>query len=209
MVSAGSNRIDLLQRVPTDLRRYLKYLYDLKTAYGSVLTFVQHERLHWSSAHPSGNPPFTTPSDYRILFNDWPYGIDPDVAHLVVWTKFQLEDDPAADDLTPKARAEIEDFVYKTFCDVEQGGLERDRVIWFKNWRSLKSVHALDHFHVMLYQAGKHFLARVTNRDRPMCEKMEDFEGQNEVWVAVGYQGIPEDKTKVTNTEDKNSTALR
>lgn len=36
--------------------------------------------------------------------------------HLVVWTKFELEDDPATDDLTPQARAEIDKYVDDTFC---------------------------------------------------------------------------------------------
>lgn len=35
--------------------------------------------------------------------------------HLVVWTKFELEDDPATDDLTPRARREIDDYVTRTF----------------------------------------------------------------------------------------------
>jgi hypothetical protein len=148
----------------------------LKKSYGSVLSFVQHERLQWSSDTPSGNPPFTDSSDYKILFNDWPYGIDEDVVHLVVWTKFHLEDDPATDDLTPKARAEIEEFVDRTFCDVANGGLEKERVIWFKNWMSLKSVHALEHFHVMLYRADKEFLDKITTGDRPMSEKLNDAE---------------------------------
>lgn len=54
--------------------------------------------------------------DIKILYNDWPYGVDEDIVHLVVWTKFDLEDDPATDDLTPKARKEIDDFVNETFC---------------------------------------------------------------------------------------------
>jgi Protein of unknown function (DUF3605) len=137
---------------------------------------VQRERLRWSSVSPSGKPPFTDPSDYKILFNDWPYGIDTDVVHLVVWTKFHLEDDPATDDLTPKARTEIDGFVDRTFCDVASGGLDKDRVIWFKNWRSLKSVHALEHFHVMLYRADKEFLTRITDGDTPMCEKPDDLD---------------------------------
>ena len=36
--------------------------------------------------------------------------------HLVIWTKFELEDDPATDDLTPEARAELDQYVDKTFC---------------------------------------------------------------------------------------------
>ena len=134
---------------------------------------MQDERLCWSSDTPSGNPSFTDSSDYRILFNDWPYGIDTDILHLVVWTKFHFEDDPATDDLTPKARVEIEEFVDRTFCNTTNGGLDKDRVIWFKNWRSLKSVHALEHFHVMLYGADRKFLEKITDGDRPMSEKLK------------------------------------
>jgi hypothetical protein len=144
--------------------------------YGSVLTFVQGERLRWPSLSPSGQPPFTDPSDFKILFNDWPYGTDPDVVHLVVWTKFDLEDDPATQDLAPKARAEIDEFVDRTFCRVADGGLEKDGVIWFRNWPSLKSFHALEHFHVMLYKADKEFLARITDGDTSMCEKLDRSE---------------------------------
>ena len=131
----ATNRIDLFQRVPTDLRRYLKYIYDLKRTYGSVLSFVQHERLHWASITPSEDPPFTNPSDHKILWNDWPYGIDTNISHICVWTKFLLEDDPTTDDLTPRAKAEIDRFVVGTFC--AEGGVPRDNVIWFKNWRSV------------------------------------------------------------------------
>jgi hypothetical protein len=34
----------------------------------------------------------------------------------VIWTKFDLKDDPATDDLTPEARKEIDDYVDRTFC---------------------------------------------------------------------------------------------
>lgn len=50
------------------------------------------------------------------MYNDWPYGVEHGIIHLVVWTKFVLEDDPATDDLTPQARKEIDDYVNKTFC---------------------------------------------------------------------------------------------
>lgn len=54
--------------------------------------------------------------DIRIIYNDWPYGVDKDIIHLVVWTKFELEDDPTTDDLTASARAAIESYVQDTFC---------------------------------------------------------------------------------------------
>ena len=53
--------------------------------------------------------------DIKILYNDWPYGIDKSIVHLVVWTKFVLEDDPETDDLTPKMRKDIDEYVARTF----------------------------------------------------------------------------------------------
>lgn len=55
--------------------------------------------------------------DIKILYNDWPYGVDEKIVHLVIWTKFELEDDPATDDLTDVARREIDVYVNKTFCE--------------------------------------------------------------------------------------------
>ena len=54
--------------------------------------------------------------DIKVLYNDWPYGLDEKIIHLVVWTKFDLEEDPATDDLTPKARKEVNDYVNENFC---------------------------------------------------------------------------------------------
>ncbi|KAF7509799.1 hypothetical protein GJ744_007494 [Endocarpon pusillum] len=165
------NRIDLFQRTPTDLIRYVEYVHYLKKTFGSVLHFIQHERLHWPSVQPSGQAPFENPTDYKILYNDWPYGIDLDIVHLVVWTKFELEDDVTTNDLSQESRATIDAFVQKTFCG--KNGVSRDSLIWFKNWKSLKSVHALEHFHVMLYKPDQEFLKRITGGDVAMSEKLK------------------------------------
>ena len=51
-----------------------------------------------------------------ILWNDWPYGIDKKIVHLVCWTKYGFEEDPKNGfDLTPKARKLIDEFVFTTF----------------------------------------------------------------------------------------------
>ncbi|KAI9890377.1 MAG: hypothetical protein M1814_004163 [Vezdaea aestivalis] len=165
-----SNRIDRFQRVPSDLRRYWEYNWNLKSQYGSVMNFVLQERLRWDRKDllPKGPAPFADSGDIKILYNDWPYGIDLKIVHLVVWTKFNLEDDPATDDLTAKARKEIEDFVESTFCSRMPLG----DVIWFKNWKSLKSVHAVEHFHVMLFDPPKAFIEEVTDHDIPLSEKI-------------------------------------
>lgn len=42
-----TNRIDRFQRLPTDLRKYLAYTWQIKVRYGSVMRFVVKERLRW------------------------------------------------------------------------------------------------------------------------------------------------------------------
>lgn len=109
------NRLDLFQRVPSDLRRYLAYNWKLKQEYGSVMNFVLSQRLGWTEPIVPRGRPFEFDEDIKVLWNDWPYGIDERIVHLVVWTKFDLEEDPTNGDLTDKARAEIDAFVDKFF----------------------------------------------------------------------------------------------
>lgn len=55
--------------------------------------------------------------DIKIIYNDWPYGIDKSIVHLCVWTKFPLdvdEEDPNGD-LTPEMRGKIDAYVERTF----------------------------------------------------------------------------------------------
>ncbi|KAH0543544.1 hypothetical protein FGG08_002105 [Glutinoglossum americanum] len=169
IIKAETNRIDLLRRAPIDLRRYLEYMAKLVRDYGSVMNFVLKERLQWTDLTPRGEAPFSDAADIKILYNDWPYGVDGKIVHLVVWTKFDLEDDPSTDDLTLKARKEINDFVNKTFC----ARADPENVIWFKNWRSLKSIHAVEHFHVMLFDPDMEFIREVTGNDMPMMAKLK------------------------------------
>ncbi|MCJ1281037.1 hypothetical protein MMC26_000355 [Xylographa opegraphella] len=162
-----TNRIDLFQRIPSDLRKYLAYNFKLKKEYGSVMDFVLKERLQWTDLTPSFSEPFSEPADIKILYNDWPYGVDEKIVHLVIWTKFDLEDDPVTDDLTPEARKYIDDYVNKTFCSK----VPSQNVIYFKNWSSLKSLHAIEHFHVMLYDPDPRFVQQITNGDIPLSAK--------------------------------------
>ena len=45
--------------------------------------------------------------------------------------------------------------------------------MWFHNWKNLKSVHAVEHFHVMVHDADKGFLQQITMGDTPMCEVID------------------------------------
>lgn len=111
------NRLDLFQRMPSQLRRYLAYNWKLKQEYGSVMQFIMSQRLGWKEPIQTEAAPFKAENDVKILWNDWPYGIDAKIVHLVVWTKFPLVDDPKTGNLTDEAREEINDFVDQTFCE--------------------------------------------------------------------------------------------
>ncbi|KAI1737320.1 hypothetical protein F4680DRAFT_218715 [Xylaria scruposa] len=162
------NRLELFQRVPSELRKYLEYTWKLKQEHGSVMNFILTQRLHWDLPITPKGDPFEREEDIKILWNDWPYGLDKRIVHLVVWTKFDLEEDPATGDLTEEARAEINAYVLKTFGS----RVPSDHYIWFKNWRSLKSVQAVEHFHIMLFDPNPAFIDEVTNGDVPLIRKV-------------------------------------
>lgn len=50
---------------------------------------------------------------------------------------------------------------------------DSDQVMWFKNWAALKSIHAVEHFHVMLFNPDPEFIREVTNGDVPQCDKAD------------------------------------
>lgn len=111
----ADNALDRFQRVPSELRRYLEYNWALRRDHGSVMNFVLAQRLQWEAPTRPRGRPFEYADDIKILSNDWPYGLDKRIVHLVVWTKFDLAEDPVTTDLTDAARKEIEDYVNATF----------------------------------------------------------------------------------------------
>ena len=86
----------------------------------------------------------------------------------MVWTKFELADDPDTGDLTAEARDAIETFVQRTFC----ARVAANQVVWFKNWKSLKSVHVVEHFHVMLHRPDMGFVHEITRGDVPLISRI-------------------------------------
>lgn len=124
-----------------------------KAEYGSMTNYLLQHRLPkaWGGLPftPASKTAFADPSDYRVLINDWPYGLTPDITHIVVWTRTLIPTDPDSGDVTPESRQLIRDFVQTYFVD-KLGSDAADRVMWFKNWVSLQSVRALEHIHVLV-----------------------------------------------------------
>jgi len=45
------------------------------------------------------------------------------------------------------------------------------KVIWFKNWSSLKSIHSIEHFHVMLHDPDSDSVREITNGDVAVSQR--------------------------------------
>lgn len=124
-----TSRLQDFRRWPSELRRYREFIWQLKHVWGSVLDYMLSERLHWKvPITPRSSTPFECEEDFKILFNDWPYGIDERIVHLVVWTKFELRDDA-------ETVAEIERFIEKTFSSkVAKDKVSDDSLKLVKVW---------------------------------------------------------------------------
>jgi Protein of unknown function (DUF3605) len=110
----GSNRLELFRRTPSNLRRYRQYVHSLKQNYGTINDYILSHVLGWTD-NGTTYPPFTNPDDIKILYNDWPYGFERSITHLVVWTKFDFPVDPATDEMTADAWNAIATFVDQVF----------------------------------------------------------------------------------------------
>lgn len=194
--------------------------------------------------------------DIKIIYNDWPYGIDKSIVHLCVWTKFPLdvdEKDPVrrfliclspflhwiwamrcismaertflfarsifypplfclkfgqcwfrdrhrmaiwrrrcgrrlinmwTRPLGRKSRLRMWAFSFLNptkrhffiwyFQLRESISLTSRKIIWFKNWAKLKSIHSMEHFHIMMKDPDVDFIKEITKGDRPASEQLSE-----------------------------------
>ncbi|EXJ54473.1 hypothetical protein A1O7_09813 [Cladophialophora yegresii CBS 114405] len=174
----AEHNLSVLKRWPSDLRRYMKWSAETKAAYGSVPNFVMKERLKWvplpsSKSGPKfevRNPvPFADPADYKILVNDWPYGLAPGIKHIIVWLKVRLGSEPTRGDMTPESRQQVEEFIQSKFMErVKDLPGEQEKVIWFKNWTALQSVPGMEHVHVLVRDVPDEIIGEWTGGDHPI-----------------------------------------
>jgi Protein of unknown function (DUF3605) len=180
----------------------MKWSSETKAKYGSVPNYVMQERLQWTplpSSTPESGPrfafenpiPFANPHDFKIMPNDWPYGmaagcaspgdevlcdtdLSPGIKHLIVWLKMRLDSEPTRGDMTPKSRQQIEDFVQHTFVDrVEDLPGPKDKIMWFKNWTTLQSVPGMEHLHILVRDVPDDIIKEWTGGESPKQEMPE------------------------------------
>lgn len=169
-----TNDLSALKRRPHDLRNYLrwKHYVEKTRTRGGVLEYLLSERLHWLNTTDSDGVSVVPPVDSRfmgcakedlkILRNDFPYAMRPGIVHVVVWTRTKIPLQESGD-ITPYARTLIERYVNETFVENPRLDIDRESVIWFKNWAALQSIPALEHFHVLLRNPNVKELERLYN----------------------------------------------
>ena len=125
-----------------------------------MTNFLVQKRLYWEplpsddeDAPPKfafENPvPFAARSDYRILLNDWPYGVTPDIKHICVWLKTPLPKDSVKGALTDEGTDMVNTFI-KNKIEQPLGIEGQDKLQWFRNYTILQSIRSVDHVHVLL-----------------------------------------------------------
>ncbi|KAK0101016.1 hypothetical protein ONS95_012996 [Cadophora gregata] len=170
--------LSILPRSPSILRRYMDWSQEIISNRSSTATFLLQSRLFWVDPEspqpldcpiqPKNPEPFADESDYKIIYNDWPYGLTDDITHLVVWMKTRLAVNEGGG-LTSESKSLVEDFVDRTFVQrMRNDGVSGDRVLYFKNLPKLQSVGAVEHFHVLLRGAKKCLLDEWTQCDVPI-----------------------------------------
>ncbi len=175
---SAENRLMDFRRYPSHLRKYIDWTIATKAKYdGNMMKYLCERRLKWTPRPEGGedrsmfeytNPiPFADPTDFKILYNDWPYGVTPDITHLVVWSKTPVTVKADTGEATAEAKELINAFVTKTFREpLAARGKGEDTVLWFKNWTTLQSMRAVEHFHVFLRNADADLLKQWTNGDQ-------------------------------------------
>ncbi|PFH61026.1 hypothetical protein XA68_18391 [Ophiocordyceps unilateralis] len=157
------NDLSALKRKPSDLDQYIKWTTDMKKQYGSITAFILANRLPSAWGQPPFSPqsqvPLNDAADYKVLLNDWPYGLEAGIKHLVVWSRTPIPTDAKTGDVTAESRALIQDFIDRYFVDSIGPGGEK-QVLWFKNWVALQSVRSLEHFHVLVRDVDEDLVAR-------------------------------------------------
>ena len=154
----SANRLEELKRWPSSLKAYLAWTAHTKAKYNSIMAYLLDQRLFWEPLedetgalrfHVRNPTPFADPADFKILRNDWTYGFESGIKHIVVWLKQRLPVDENGA-LSEEGRKMVDEFVKKEFRHKAGEEKEGDKVIWFKNTTNLQSVRSLEHVHVLV-----------------------------------------------------------
>jgi hypothetical protein len=108
--------------------------------------------------------PFENPNDYKVLFTEWPYGLEAGMKHIIVWMRHHLQ---ITEDgrLTPRARATVDAFVESHFKSKVQHlfSSPEDKIQWGRSWGKFQSVPGIEHFHLFVRDIPDEILKQWTS----------------------------------------------
>lgn len=157
----NTGQLDRLARDPECTRRYREHKRSLQGV--DVCTYVL-SRLQWSSEELDylNSCKFKADQDkidaalsersfYRITKNDFPYNFEPNVHHLVIWSKIVLplyKDDSNGATQDPQMHDRIEAFLKHNLQD--RLHVSKNDYCWFVNYSSLQSIKKISHIHLLI-----------------------------------------------------------
>ncbi|EJD52295.1 hypothetical protein AURDEDRAFT_111680 [Auricularia subglabra TFB-10046 SS5] len=105
-----SGDLGLLKRHPALQTRYDAWCDRVRALHGDLPTYLVRVRLAWAHLPP---PPLGlffsphTPADlWKVLPNDWPYSVPPEIEHSLVWSRVPITD-PALIPAHLRARIDV------------------------------------------------------------------------------------------------------
>lgn len=164
-----SYELQQLGRSIPQLKSYHDFKNKLKSKGINLTTNLVVNTLHWLPAdfdihRPAEDAvsviryedarPFCNSHDVCITLNDFPYYIKERTLHLLVWVKFPMPPDTNSDigDIDDETKKYIEKYINNTF--VEGLNVQRDRIIWWKNYTLIQSIKSIPHIHVLINLDG-------------------------------------------------------
>lgn len=159
----SKNELELFARSKSQIEKYHDFKKHLIGQGTTVFKHLVSNSLHWCDESEIAGLPdsqvtikrsdsglFENADDLKIIHNDFPYYLEDNITHLCVWSKQPIKSDPSSvlGDISPETRAVVEQYVCRKFVD--QLGIPRQDLVWFRNWEALQSVKEISHIHVLI-----------------------------------------------------------
>ncbi|CCD23475.1 GIG1 family protein NDAI_0B04410 [Naumovozyma dairenensis CBS 421] len=165
----SKNELYNLRRSPEQTLKYHKHRDSLK---GINVTEFILQKLHWNldelenlnsikfkTDDEKTKACFSNSSLYQVTLNDFPYFFEPNVVHLLVWSKIRIpmyKNDETEKheevDHIPEVNGTMKNNV-ETFLEgilTDKYHISKDNYCWFMNYTKLQSIRSISHLHVLI-----------------------------------------------------------
>ncbi|ODV63071.1 Htc1p ASCRUDRAFT_126905 [Ascoidea rubescens DSM 1968] len=210
------NRLAQLKRAPEVTAEYHKYKHHIAVLNTSVFKHLVCVQLKWASEafylDPAYNDTninlplvsnkstshklFMFSEDTLILPNHFPYNLEQNIKHLVVWSKILIKsieeeneenDKPIEKNQTPindnttqfqipgdislRNKSIIHKYIVKTFH--KKHHIKEENILWFRNFNHLQSIKTLSHIHVLVKDVPSHTLDAILETEGALLTEQD------------------------------------